>query len=133
MITVGKSIPADLLEQLEAHGFHWLDGVAVSDDDASCQAILDSYDPVPRAKKLRIAAIKADGLSRINSIMPAIGTFDELMLVRELWLSIKVASKSATPTMQAVIDIYQAGATAIGQVRAAATVAAVEAVVVAWP
>ena len=73
-----------------------------------------------------IQDLKVEGLNRIQAVMPAISNFDTLELVREMWLSIAPAARSATADFQTIIDIYQAardgiiylkGATA-GQVAA---------------
>jgi hypothetical protein len=39
--------------------------------------------------------------------MPAINNFDTLELVREMWLSVAPAARSATTDFQMIIDIYQ--------------------------
>lgn len=115
---------------------HWLEqrsGLWVSSDDTAVQAIINSYNPLPSYKTAKINAIKADGLSRVQSTFPAIRDFEDLALIRELWLSILVAARAATPTWQRMIDTYTAGKNAIATVNAATTQAQVDAVVPAWP
>jgi len=68
----------------------------------------------------KIQAVKNEGLSRIKVVMPAIDNFDTLELVRELWTSINPAARAATPTLQSLIDIYQAGRSAIIFLKGAA-------------
>lgn len=126
---------AGLHEAILAAG-HWLEqrnGVWVSSNDSAVQAIINSYNPLPNYKTAKINAIKADGLSRIQALFPAIRDFEDLALIRELWLSILVAARSATPTWQRMIDIYTAGKNAISAVNAATTQAQVDAVTPAWP
>lgn len=61
----------------------------------------------------KINEVKNEGLIRIQAIMPAISDFYILDLIREIWLSILPASRSATTEFQAIINIYQAGREAI--------------------
>ena len=122
-------------ETIRAAG-HWLreqNGVWISSNDAAVQALINSYNPLPRYKSDRIAAIKLDGLARIQVVFPAIKDFDALLLVREQYLSVAVASRTPTASMTSAINIYSAATTAIASVNAAASKAAVDAVVVAWP
>ena len=115
---------------------HWLreeNGQWVSSDDVAVQAIINAYDPLPDYKTERVAAIKAEGLDRIQAVFPAINSFDELALVRELFLSILPAARSPTANWQRMIDIYTAGRNAITAVNSATTQAQVDAVSPAWP
>lgn len=62
----------------------------------------------------KIAEIKAEGLRRIQVYLPGIKDFDEFQLIKEFWLSIAPAARQATAPFQETIDIYQAGAAAVG-------------------
>lgn len=101
--------------------------------DAAINAFISAYDTLPDVKADRVAAIKADGLVRINALFPAITSIDEIEFYAEFWQSIKATSKQATVNFQKIIDIYSAGKAAITSVNEAANTAAVAAVVVAWP
>lgn len=76
---------------------------------------------ISEAKSVKTDQIKTEGLSRIQSTIPGIGTFEALDLVKEIWTSITPAARSATTALQSVIDIYSAGKTAIASVQALAT------------
>lgn len=104
-----------------------------SSNDAAVQAIIDAYNPLPDYKATKIDAIKADGLARIQALFPAIAGFDELALVREMYLSIALAARTPTANWQRMIDIYTAGNNAITTVNAATTKAQIDAVTAAWP
>lgn len=108
-------------------------GVWKSTNDTAVQAIIDAFDPLPNYKADRIAAIKADGLARIQAVFPAINSFDELVLIRELFLSVLPAARSPTANWQRMIDIYTAGRNAVIAVNSATTKAQVDAVTPAWP
>ena len=109
------------------------DGVWVSSNDVAVQAIIDSYDPLPDYKANKNAAIKAEGLRRINLLFPAITSIDQIDFYAELWTSIKSTSKAATVNFQKIIDIYSAAKSGIQSVYVATTTAGVDAVVVSWP
>jgi len=102
-------------------------------DHTAINAFIAAYDPLPDVKADRVAAIKVDGLARINAIFPAITSVDEIAFYAEFWLSIKSTSRAPTANFQKVIDIYSAAKSAIENVNAAVDAAAVAAVVVAWP
>lgn len=86
------------------------------------------------AKTARITAIKTEAVSRMPAVFAPLALDAELFAVfRELWLSIASAARVPTPNLTTAINVYQAAATAIGQVRAATTVAEVAAVTVNWP
>ena len=115
---------------------HWLsqvDGVWRSSNVVAVQAVIDGYNELPYYKAGKIAAIKNDGLARIQAVFPAIGDFDELSLVREMYLSVAPAARSPTSSWQRMIDIYTAGRAAVTAVSAATTKAQVDAVVPSWP
>lgn len=108
-------------------------GVWKSSNDAVVQAIIDNYNDFADYKADRIAAIKADGLARIQAVFPAINSFDELALIRDLFLSILPAARSPTANWQRMIDIYTAGRKAVIGVNNATTKQQVDAVNPAWP
>ncbi len=115
---------------------HWLmqrDGVWVSSDDTAVQVIINAHNPLAAQKAERIAAIKADGLVRMNAAFPAIATLDDVALLAEFWLSIAAAARAATVPFQKIITIYSAAKTAIASVNAATTKAQIDAVAPAWP
>lgn len=126
---------AGLHDAVRAAG-HWLvqvNGVWQSSNDAAVQAIIDSYNELPRYKLGKIAAIKLDGLARIQAVFPAISDFAELALIREMYLSIAPAARSPTANWQRMIDIYTAGQAAVSSVNSATTKAQVDAVTPGWP
>jgi hypothetical protein len=130
----GKTIiDGPFLRQLEAYGWCHVNGVPTSRNDAACQALIDAYDPLPEYKDAKIAAIKVEGLTRIQAIMPAIATFDMLELIREIWMSIAPGSRQPSAKLTSVINTYTAGRNAIESVKAATTTAQVDAVTPAWP
>jgi hypothetical protein len=85
------------------------------------------------AKEDRIEAIRAEALTRMGEDFAALSDPDMVLVLRELWLSIAPAARQPTAKMTKVFDVYQAATSAVATVRAALTVAAVAAVVVAWP
>ncbi len=108
-------------------------GVWKSSNDAVVQAIIDNYNDFADYKADRIAQIKAAGLARIQAVFPAINSFDELALIRDLFLSILPAARSPTANWQRMIDIYTAGRNAVIGVNNATTKQQVDAVTPAWP
>jgi len=69
-----------------------------------------------------VKLVKAEGLSRIKAFLPALATFDEVELIRELWLSISPAARAPTATLGSVTAVYQAGRDAVQAVNALATI-----------
>lgn len=102
-------------------------------NEVAMQAIIDAFDDVQAERDIKITEIKAEGLARIQGVFPAISDFDELELVRELWLSILPAARNATTAFGQAVNIYQAGRQGVIDVNNATTVAAVQAVTVVWP
>lgn len=129
----GKTVTEKLLAQLEVHGYYTEMGVAKSRNDPACQAIIDGWDELPEYKDARILAIKTEGLTRIQVVLPGVKDFDTLELMRELWLSVAPAARAPTATLTSAINIYTAGRNGVNAVKAATTKAQVDAVVVAWP
>lgn len=119
--------------QAAGHALSQVDGAWISSNDAAVQAIIDSFDPLPSYKAERIEALKADGLARIQAVFPAIKSFDELALIRELYLSIAPAARQPTTNWQRMINIYTAGQAAAASINAASTKAQVDAVTPSWP
>lgn len=119
-----------------ANAGHWLvqrDGVWESSNDVVVQSIINDYNELPDYKAAKIDTIKSEGLLKIKAIFPAIQTFDDLALLRELYLSILQAARSPTTNWQKMIDIYQAGQTAVAAVNNASSKNAVDAVTPSWP
>lgn len=69
------------------------------------------------AKAALIDEVKAEGLSRIQAVLPGIKDFDTLMLVAELWKSLEASATSPTPAFQEAIDVFNAGEQAITAVN----------------
>ncbi len=86
--------------------------------DAECQVVIDSYDPLPHAKRDKIRELKVEGLSRVQSVFPAIKNFDDLDLVREQYLSVAPAARQPTTDFQTAIDIVGAGRSAVVAINA---------------
>ena len=124
-----------LHEAILAAGYRlWQEnGIWKSTNDVAVQAIIDAYDPLPDIKADAIAAIKADGLARINAIYPAIDSFDWISFFADFWQSIASAAHAPVANLTTVINIYTAGKTAVGQVNAATDAAGVAAVIPQWP
>jgi hypothetical protein len=101
-------------------------GVWMTDsNEAAVQAFIDAFDPLPYVKDEKKTELKAEGLMRIQAIMPAISDFDMLEFMREFWLSIAPAARSPTTSFTQIIDIYQAGRDAIAVINGLGTVSAV--------
>lgn len=73
---------------------------------------------LPDAKAAKIRQLKRETMSRIQLIEPALDSIGMLELMRELFLSIAPAAREPTPTLQSVIDTYQAGRGAIIAIKA---------------
>lgn len=106
---------------------------ATAEEEQQIAARHTAAELLQQAKQARRESIKSDALSRIQATLPGINSFDTLDLVRNLYLSIAPAARSATADLQAAINVYTAAATAIASVNAATTPAEVAAVVVTWP
>lgn len=65
-----------------------------------------------RKKRFKIAELKAEGLSRIQAVLPGVTDWDALDLVSEHFLSIAPAARQPTVKFQLLIDVTQAGKTA---------------------
>jgi hypothetical protein len=101
------------------------------------ESLINNFDPLPISKTVKIKELKSKGLSRVQLVFPAIKDWDDLDLVRDQWLSIAPAARSATANFQSMIDIFQAGKVAVAAINALTTVAEVEAYNVvntpSWP
>jgi len=104
---MGISIPDSMDNRRWRQYLAWVADGNIADPEFTAQEISDNT----RADKIQ--ELKEEGLIRIQTIMPAIGNFDTLELVREMWLSIAVAARSATVDFQLIIDIYQAARTGV--------------------
>lgn len=88
-------------------------GVTYPAEDWTDQEVVDGLMPQ------RIAEIKnTEGLPRLQAVMAAIQTWDQVELIREQWLSVAPAARAPTATFQSLIDIYQAGRDAVIAVKA---------------
>ena len=123
------------LVQDSGHFLKQVDGVWVSDDDTAVQTIIDAYQELPDYKADARLEVKSIALGKIQTIFPALESFDIVNLVAELWQSLLGAAKSPTADMQTVIDIYTAAKGGIQSVGAASTKAGVDAAVagISWP
>jgi hypothetical protein len=101
--------------------------------DVEVQAFINAYDPLPYAKKLKIAALKVEGVARAQAVFEGIKDFGDLDLVSQIVQSIAPASRSLTARITTLSQIWTAGKNAVDAVNAATTVAAVNAVTPAWP
>ena len=112
-----------------------LDNPVDTSQDATVQAIIDAYDPLPDQKADAIAGIKATALAKMQTIFPALADIDTVNLVAELWQSIASAARSPTANMTKVINVYTAAKSGIANVNAATTKADIDAAVAAivWP
>jgi len=115
------------------HSLVQRDGVWLSSNDLAVQNIIDAYNELGDQKATRNAAIKADGLARINALFPAIQSLDDIAFQAEFWLSIAPAARSPTVNFSKIINIYSAAKTAITAVNACTTKAQIDAVTPAWP
>jgi hypothetical protein len=93
------------------------DNATGPDIDTAVQALIDGYDPIDFAKTEKRDEIKAEGLSRITDVFPAINDLDELKLEQERWLSIAPAARQPTTDYQKAINIYVAARNAITSIN----------------
>jgi len=71
--------------------------------------------------------IKAEGLSRVNALFPAITDLDQIDFFGEFWLSIAPAARQPTVDFQKIIDIRAAAKAAIVNVKTFTTQAQIDA------
>lgn len=91
---------------------YWDETLGAQPSEATLQAAWPAVE-LDKAKRLKIAEIKAEGLSRIQVFLPGIKDFDTLQLIKEMILSIAPASRQLTVNMQTGSDMYQAGSDAV--------------------
>jgi hypothetical protein len=125
-----------LHEAIVAAG-HWLfekDGVWISSDDVAVQAIIDSYDSLPHAKKERVRQIREEAVGRSSRrIWAGVRDYDDLRMLRDLYESVNIVGATRKPRMDDLVAMHDAVEQALTEVQAATTVAQVRAVVVNWP
>lgn len=90
------------------------------------QSIGDTYDVNfvyfdPEILSLKVDEIKIATLARINIQLAGIKSFDDIEVLKELWLSIAPAARDPTTKWQWVIDVWQAGKDAVITVNALTT------------
>lgn len=131
---VWKELPG-LDEAIAAAGqkAYWEDGRLVVSDEAAVQKIIDSYDPLPYAKREKKRRIAEEALERVKMLFPAIESYAQLELEVERWLSISPAARSPTVSYKRLIDTVLAARSAFSEVNGATTLSAVESVKPKWP
>lgn len=132
---IEKGYGLHLVIRASGHFLQQSNGVWVSDNDASVQSIIDTYDPLPLYKSDAIVGIKATALGKMQTLFPAIIDINMVLLIAELWKSIAAAARSPTANWTTLINIYTAAVGGIANVNAAITQAGVDAAVAAivWP
>jgi hypothetical protein len=85
------------------------------------------------AKARKRSEIGQEAARRVGLLFPGDVPLGTLALVRELYLSIAPAARAPTAKWTSAGAIVQAALTGVDAVAAAGTVAAVDAVTVAWP
>lgn len=98
-------------------------------------------DELARAKREKIITIRQEASARIATQFPSLAdsglplgalvAISDILL--EQWQSVGAAGRNPTSKWSSVVAIKQAAQTAINDVNSAATIAAVNAVVVNWP
>lgn len=131
----GRALGKGLAEALEAAGHRvWADAAGLhAENEPAAQALIDTHDPLPAAKRAKVAAIRAECVTRSQGVFDAIDSAGEVELLANLWLSIAPAARNPTADMTRFLAIANAARTAIVAVRAATTEAGVAAVTPAWP
>lgn len=95
-----------------------IDGVWISDNDTAVQIIIDNYDPIPEYKAEKIAELKQEAVDRANTKYSNINSFDDMLMIRDIVLSINAGSRTLTTGIQFIADIYQAGSAASSVINA---------------
>lgn len=94
-------------------------------------------DVLAARKSAKIKLLKVEGMVRIHALFPAISTWDELMLVKENWLSIAPTARTPTPKFLSLINTFVAGSDAADDINAMADVTVIDAYNVStdpsWP
>ena len=134
-----------LLKAIQDAGYNLseVDGVIVSSDDIAVQAIIDAYDPLPYAKRLKRAALRSEYRNRLILIYPDAedmteSHFDVVIDISfDVFRSVINASRAANADWQNVIDTRQARRGARNAINALLNVEDVRAYDVvnapAWP
>lgn len=99
----------------------------VSSDDVAVQAIIDSYSQLANEKKLKIEELKVEAVSRASAKYSNINSFDDMLMMRDLILSVVPAARSLRPNIQYIADIYQAGIDARVDINALTDLVAIRA------
>ena len=92
-------------------------GQWVSSDDAAVQLIIDSYDPLPVAKKGAISRVKKEGSRLAAEIYPFIDPESEeavglYMFAQDLW-----QGGALPPRLKAFKNIFDAASAAIADIK----------------
>jgi len=124
---------------IEQHG----DGNFYSDNDVEVQAIHDSYNPLPNAKRLKRKELNTEQRSRMILVYPDAEDIQEdifdviIDMCFDVFRSVINASRSPNAGWQAVLDIRTAKRNARLEINAFTSVAEIEAYNVvtqpAWP
>jgi len=91
-----------------------IDGVMVSSNDVAVQAIVDSYDPLPYAKKLKRGMLRTEYRNKLMLVYPDAeemteSHFDVVVdIAFDVFRSVIGSSRSPNADWQNVIDIRQA-------------------------
>ena len=104
-----------------------------SNNDIEVQKIIDQYNELDDLKKEKTQQIKLQGLTLIMQLYPAITNFDQLLLFRDVWMSIAPAARNPVANWTKLINIYTAGANGVTAVNSATTKAQIDAITVNWP
>jgi len=118
-----------LHEVIEESG-HWLrehNGVWISSNDVSVQAIIDSFDELAEAKKIKRQELRDQYLVRIQMLYPDIETVDIIDLAFDIFRSVIPSSRSANADFQNMIDTRQARRSIRNEINAITIVADVKA------
>jgi len=140
-----NDVDGGLLEEIQKAGYQVreIDGVMTSTNDVAVQAIIDSYDPLPYAKKLKRAELRTEYRNRLILIYPDAeemteSHFDVVIDIGfDVFRSVINASRSPNADWQNVIDTRQARRAARNDINALLTVEDIRAYDVvntpAWP
>jgi len=125
------------------HNIREIDGVMTSTNDVAVQAIIDSYDALPYAKKLKRQELRTEYRNRLILIYPDAEDMTEshfdvvIDIAFDVHRSVIAGSRSPNADWQNVLDTRIARRNARQAINALTTVAAVEAYDVintpAWP
>jgi len=98
-------------------------------------ALIDRVN-LPAAKAAKILELKFHALALMQQHL-AITDFDQILMIRELFLSIQPTARLATVSLQSIINIWQAGKGGITDIKALTNITDVEnydvTLIPAWP